>query len=220
MIQRYRSLEGWSEGGRPRTRWPPEIHPRKHAGAVAQRRGLHEVAEPLRRRHDGPADPFPAISGQRQGIDRGLTIKINNVEAHEGTESDVGARMFCPPRRDHLEIRCGVVQSMTGIGCGDQVALSEGEWEDGEALLGIGECSGEMVHSRSLFRQRVNAQLTMNDNGKSWSFVFGRAKISSLDPPLATVRASYSSQPLLALFHPSRADPRLTRLRSAPQPVD
>jgi hypothetical protein len=39
-----------------------------------------------------------------------------------------------------------------------------------------------MVHSISLFRQRVNAQRTMNDNSKPRSFaLFCRTKISSLN---------------------------------------
>jgi hypothetical protein len=40
-----------------------------------------------------------------------------------------------------------------------------------------------------------------SDSDSSW-IVFGRTKISRLDPFLTTVRTSYPTQPLLALLHP------------------
>jgi hypothetical protein len=61
------------------------------------------------------------------------------------------------------------------------------EWKGGETLRGVGKCSGEMIHSISLFRQQVNAQLTMNDNGKARSSAFIWVKISSFDPLLTLI---------------------------------
>ena len=57
----------------------------EHAGAVAKTRGLNEVVETLRRCHDWPADPLPAISSQLQGIHCGLTVEVDHVEDHAGS---------------------------------------------------------------------------------------------------------------------------------------
>ena len=52
----------------------------------------------------------------------------------------------------------------------------------------VRECRGEMIHSLSLFRQRVNSRPTMtDDDGSRLSALFGLAKISGFDPPLTTV---------------------------------
>jgi len=53
----------------------------EHAGAVAQTCGLNEVVETLRRHNHWPADSFPAVSGQLQGIYRGLTVEVDHVES-------------------------------------------------------------------------------------------------------------------------------------------
>jgi hypothetical protein len=75
------------------------------------------------------------------------------------------------------------MQSVTAVRCGDQRKLrAMRERKHRNALGCISKRSGEMVHSLSLIRHRVNARRTMNDNDEPPSFApFGRTKISSLN---------------------------------------
>lgn len=79
--------------------------------------------EAFGRLYDRTGDPFPARPSLIKCVDRVLTVEVNDIEADAGSQPDVGTRMRCPPTPNLIKIRCGVVQSMTAIGCGDQWLL-------------------------------------------------------------------------------------------------
>jgi hypothetical protein len=67
----------------------------------------------------------------------------------------------------------------------------------------ISTCSGEMIHSISLFRQRVNARRTMNDNDKPRAICPLRpANISCSHPSLTSIWTAYASPALSSFLDP------------------
>ena len=112
--------------------------------------------------------------------------------------------MCHPPCLDLCGISGGVMQSVTAVDSGNQQKLrSRRKGKDRNPLGRISKCSGEMIHAISLFRQRLNARRTMNDNDKPRSFaLFCRTKISCFDPLLTSVGTPYAPEPFLAFFHP------------------
>jgi hypothetical protein len=76
--------------------------------------------------------------------------------------------MRLPPGLDHVRICRGVMESMATVASRNQRHLrTRHQREDMDAGRRVGECSGEMVHGLSLFRQRVNARRTTNNDDRS-----------------------------------------------------
>jgi hypothetical protein len=145
--------------------------------------------------------PGPSVL---EGIDRILAIKIDYIEAQARSQSEVRRRMRLPPGLDHVRIGRGVMESVATVAGWNQRHLrTRRQRKDVNAGRCVGECSGAVVHSISLFWHWMNAPRTMNDDDKSpLSALAGLSKISSFDPLLTPVGTAHPTPPLLALFHP------------------
>jgi hypothetical protein len=172
---------------------PSEIDSWQNGGTIPQPSGLHVPMEAVACPNNWALYRFSPGPCAIKGSDRVLAIKINDIEAEAGSQSEVGRRMRVPPGLDHVRICCGVMESAATVASWNQRHLrTRRQREDVDAGRCVGECSGEVVHGFSLIRHRVNARRTMNDDDKSRSFaLFDRTKISGFDPLLPTVWPAY-----------------------------
>jgi hypothetical protein len=146
----------------------PEIDSRQNAGTIPHSSGLHVPMKAVACPNNGALYRFSPDPCVLEGIDRILAIKINNIEAEAGSESEVGRRMRLPPGLDHVRICRGVMESMATVASRNQRRLrTRRQREDVDAGQCVDECSGEVVHGFSLFRQRVNARRTMSNDDRS-----------------------------------------------------
>ena len=95
----------------------------------------------------GALQLFPPVSGFLRGINRGLAIKIDYVDADAGSQADVGCRGCGPLRSDDQVIRRCIVEPVAAVASRDQRHLrARRQWEDMDARRRVGESGGQVSH--------------------------------------------------------------------------
>jgi hypothetical protein len=120
-----------------------EIDSRQNAGTIPHPSWLHVPVEAVPCSNNRALYWFSPRPCVLEGIDRVLAIKINDIEAEAGSESQVGGRMRLPPGRDHIRICCGVMESAATVASWNQRHLrTRCQREDVDAGRCVGERGG------------------------------------------------------------------------------